>query len=190
MGTRGLIGFAAEGKARMAYNHWDSYPSGLGLTALSIARDPAKLARLRDIDWRKVKSVDESAEPDEAEFDRLKALGHWQNVSSGRDYYALFRDLQGDPLALLECGYWFEGVEFAADSLFCEWAYVIDLDANALEVYEGFQKEPHAEGRFASMKPGTDGYYPVKLVGSVPLDDLPCDDEFVAMFDSDDEDEE
>jgi hypothetical protein len=30
MGTRGLIGFIIKGVKKGAYNHWDSYPEGLG----------------------------------------------------------------------------------------------------------------------------------------------------------------
>lgn len=30
MGTRGLLGLIVQGKRHAAYNHWDSYPSGLG----------------------------------------------------------------------------------------------------------------------------------------------------------------
>ena len=30
MGTRGLLGFILRGKRHAAYNHWDSYPNGLG----------------------------------------------------------------------------------------------------------------------------------------------------------------
>ena len=32
--------------------------------------------------------------------------------------------------------------EFAADSLFCEFAYVIDMDNNRVEVYQGFNHSP------------------------------------------------
>jgi len=30
MGTRGLLGFIINGARRGSYNHWDSYPQGLG----------------------------------------------------------------------------------------------------------------------------------------------------------------
>lgn len=30
MGTRGLLGFIIAGRRRASYNHFDSYPSGLG----------------------------------------------------------------------------------------------------------------------------------------------------------------
>jgi len=40
---------------------------------------------------------------------------------------------------------------FAKDSLFCEWAYVVDLDKETLEIYQGFN-QGSVKGRFASLK--------------------------------------
>jgi len=65
---------------------------------------------------------------------------------------------------------------FANDSLFCEMAFVIDLDTKMLEVYKGFNREPVPEGeRFAHMNDLLDGdgkpreFFPVKLVLSRPI---------------------
>ena len=53
--------------------------------------------------------------------------------------------------------------------MFCEWAYVIDLQKGTFEVYEGFQKEPISEDErfysfFEQPEHRTDAYYPVKKV--------------------------
>lgn len=34
MGTRGLLGFIIKGVKKGTYNHWDSYPTGLGLAIM------------------------------------------------------------------------------------------------------------------------------------------------------------
>jgi hypothetical protein len=76
--------------------------------------------------------------------------------------------------------------EFARDSLFCEWAFVLDLDNEVLEVHKGFQKRPHKRGRFHDLQPegrksvSGDSYYPVALAAEFPFAGLPeTDDEFV-----------
>lgn len=69
---------------------------------------------------------------------------------------------------------------FAGNSASCEWAYVIDLDAGTLEIYEGFNRTPTPPGsRFPSgagwlESPGY-GYHPVRLVRTYDLSALPAD---------------
>ena len=66
-------------------------------------------------------------------------------------------------------------VDFVANGLLCEWVYVVDLDSNTFEIYQGFQIHP-SENRFSSMFEGViNGYYPPKLVATYPLDELPTD---------------
>jgi hypothetical protein len=66
--------------------------------------------------------------------------------------------------------------DFPADSLFCEWAYVFDIDNMKLEVYKGFQTKPHTKGRFAATTAQRDSsasgetYYPVKLTKVFDVD--------------------
>jgi hypothetical protein len=41
--------------------------------------------------------------------------------------------------------------EFIKDSLFCEYAYIINLDTELLEFYTGFNKNKDAKGRYAKL---------------------------------------
>ena len=94
-------------------------------------------------------------------------------------------------IATMDIGPYLEDdINFAADSLFCEWAYVIDLDKRTFEVYEGFNKEPlNEDERFFFLEEksykehrGVDQYHPVKLVKSWSLDELPTGEEFLGAF--------
>jgi hypothetical protein len=44
--------------------------------------------------------------------------------------------------------------EFLADSLFCEWAYVLNLAERVVECYRGVNQEPGGPGRYAGLGPG------------------------------------
>ncbi len=81
-------------------------------------------------------------------------------------------------------------LEFVKDSLMCEWAYVIDLDNNVLEVYEGFNNKPvPADNRFQldadevarETADGSSKYYPVVLMQKFALNDLPDNETFVKL---------
>ena len=83
-----------------------------------------------------------------------------------------------------------DSLNFANDSLSCRWGYVIDLDKNTFEVYEGANKTPLDETeRFYTMQDKLKPidildttYYPVKYVVGFDLDDLPTEEEFLENF--------
>jgi hypothetical protein len=84
-----------------------------------------------------------------------------------------------------------DSLEFAKDSLFCEWAYVVDFDKNVFEVYEGFNKSPVDPGeRFYFNGEMDKDYYPVRLRKSYSLDNLPSIVDFVEELEPRDSEEE
>lgn len=155
MGTRGLVGVVIDGEIKSSYNHWDSYPSGLGVkvveTVQGFLSSPDGLANLKN-KARAMTLVNEDEQPTVEQATRF--LGHADTeVSTGaiQEWYVLLRKLQGDLAGMLEAGVMIDGSGFELDSLFCEWAYLVDLDREVLEVYQGFQTERHDKGRWAGL---------------------------------------
>ena len=174
MGTRNLTIVYSNGEYKVAqYGQWDGYPEGLGVQLLKYLKG-ININELRnavnDCTYLSKEDFDEiNKNIDEAKKDNPRFS--WQKF-----YPELSRDTGGDILELIM----FKNktklqnsLNFAADSLFCEWAYVIDLDKNTYEVYEGFNKEPLDESeRFYFLTPIAEKeyrenpkeYYPVKFV--------------------------
>jgi hypothetical protein len=177
MGTRGAVGFYKKinGRAihKVAYNHFDSYPSGLGDGVL-------KMISERSIDdlnemFDKITMVNENKKPNAKQVKRCKELGLVNlGVSSQSvdDWYCILRNAQGSLESYADVGFMGDGFSFMGDSLFCEWAYIINLTDNTLEVYEGFQRSK-PKGRYSRRGKNSDGYYWVGLVASYPLDEIP-----------------
>lgn len=187
MGTRGFVGFVVDKTEKIAYNHWDSYPGGLGVDVLAWLRGVDRDGAAEQV--RNLRLVEAGSVPTPEDVERY---AKWADLSVSRqstdDWYCLLRKTQGDPAAMLEAGVIEDAGNFPACSLFAEWGYVADFDQGVFEVYEGFQKEPHDQGRFAHLA-GEDGYQPVKLVASWPLDDLPDEAGFYLATNRSDEDE-
>lgn len=173
MGTRGSFGTLSNGTLKLTYNHWDSYPEGLGtdlakqLVKLLEKHDQTSLKALADL----VTVVDSDSKPTK---EQIKKLSKWTdlNVSekSTDDWYCVLRDLQGKlDVILEEAGFMVDGNDFPKESLFCEWAYVANFDDMTLEIYKGFQTAKHSKGRFADPA-CTEEYKPVKLVKTLKLD--------------------
>lgn len=83
-------------------------------------------------------------------------------------------------------------IEFATDTVFCEWVWVIDLDANTFEAYTGYHSETLTdEDRFFFLlKNDKDAVSAVKLVTKWELNNLPSEEEFMDFFYHEEEYEE
>jgi len=132
MGTRGLVGWKIDDKEHGMYNHWDSYPSGLG-------RDVINILKHLDLDQfknnaKKVIFVNEEAKaPEELQIKYQK----FSNLSVGKqdlsNWYCLLREIQGsDVLKVIESG----EVEHIFDcNDYHVWGYILNCDLNQLEVH-------------------------------------------------------
>jgi hypothetical protein len=194
MGTRGTLGFVIDGEEKLAYNHHDSYPTGIGVDVLSWARGVESWDDVRE-QARALMFVSDDVPPTVAQIERLG--GNKLDVPTGtltlrkdQSWYDLLYDTQGKPAAILEAGFMENASTFPMDGLFCEWGYVIDLDHEMLEVYRGFQKAPHDKGRFGKRPvdvwhKNTD-YYPIAMVAAWSLRELPSESEFLDGCGADD----
>jgi len=149
MSTRGLYGIRKNGIDKATYNHFDSYPDGLGwdVVRFCLDNDIDSLDRFFDL----IELVNENDMPTKEQVEHCTSLGlDDTNVSqkSLYDWYCLLRNMQGNfgMYQKMIDGrnkiYMIDNIDFIKDSLFCEFAYIINLDDNVLEFYSGFQHEP------------------------------------------------
>lgn len=187
MGTRGAWGFYKDGKHKVQYNQFDTYPEGLGEQVRRFCADHTveELNQLCD----GIELVGE-APPTPEQVDKCKkakVVDLGVSNQSLSDWYCLLRKTQYDPELTCKVDFIKDSESFLGDSLFCEYAYLINLDEETLEVYTGFQKSK-PEGRYSEL-PNDDGYYAVGLVNTYKLNDLPGDTrDFVPDEDEGDED--
>lgn len=196
MGTRHLIAVLTDGEYKVAqYGQWDGYPEGQGRDILAHLatmdhqqfREKCRAARFMSEDEIEEKWAQQGAKKGSA----FVSMDICDRVT--KKHPELSRDTAAGILKLIHerppgIGL-SNSLTFAGDSLFCEWAYVIDFDKGTFEVFRGFNKEPLAEGeRFRDMPRAKDSeYHPVKFVHSWPLDQLPAADEFLETFKTEDE---
>ena len=190
MSTRGLYGIKKDGEIKATYNHWDSYPSNLGKNIVEFCSNNT-IEQLNEF-FDLIELVDEDTKPTDEQIKYCVDAGYYnEHVSneSTDDWYCLLHGLMGDfdeyqgLIDNFKHIYMIDNIDFIKDSLFCEYAYIINLDTEMLEFYEGFQKEPQ-DGNCFGEKPNDSGYYPCKLVSETPLDwtnDYYIDD-FVTMM--------
>jgi hypothetical protein len=166
MGTRGLYGIRKNGVDKTTYNHYDSYPEVLGEDIVGFIKTTTieEMNRIYD----KIEMVNDSFVPSDAELVAWKLT---DKIGEKFDWYSFLREFQGNLDAYKgDLKYMMDDSDFILESLFCEWAYIINLDHNVLEIYKGFQTKPN-DGRYVKKKEGE--YYPCKLVATFSLKDIP-----------------
>lgn len=204
MGTRNLtMVINQKGETKVAqYGQWDGYPEGQGVTCLEFLTNC-------DLDLFK-KQLDKLEFFTDEEIEKLDE--NFDLVLQERPY--LTRDLGAKILRAIHEGVWttenhYTGVkttkeftvdklvdnsDFAADSLFCEWAYVIDLQKETFEVYKGWNKDLINENeRFSSLEPQEKAnggiYHPIRLEKEFKLSELPTKEEFLEVLNQEEDED-
>lgn len=198
MGTRHLTMVVLNKKIKVAqYGQWDGYLSGQGenifkfiyknlsapnsVKLITGGKNP-NLEKFKKIISKCTWATKEELENAWNKHSKNKdGMGMEEYTSYSKEFPQFSRDtgstilqllLKAGPLPLND------ETAFAADSLFCEWAYLLDLDKQVLEIYEGFNTKPLPKGeRFAKLKAKNEKnssgetYYPIKLWKKVPFDE-------------------
>lgn len=144
MGTRGYIGIRMNETDKGGFNHYDSYPSCLGKALLEFLNGKSKEELKHLFDEIGKKEIPEDEYPCVWDFDK----------NCINPDIRIYND-------------------FLKESLWCEYAYIVNLDNNTFEFYEGFNTNPNAKGRYAHycVDEGKK-YYGVKLKRVIPLNDI------------------
>lgn len=185
MGTRNLICVVKDEQYRVAqYCQWDGYPPGQGKTAFNFLTEQMNEKLFRE-QLDKVKHL--SPEEVKACWEGFGAKGQLVPLAICDRFAAALPHLERgfganilnyvqttpNPEVSLQ-------LEFAGDSLFCEWAYVVDMDRRTLEVYRGFNKKPlgaHARFKFLEKYRQEKGgerpnpYFPISRISSNSFED-------------------
>jgi len=197
MGTRHLTIVKHNGKTFGQYGQWDGYPEGCGVSVLWFIKErmdekrlKVGLAAAKFLDTDEISARWKKHGADGSGFVNMEVAS-----SFGREFPQLDSDMGSKILDYLqesESPEVNDSLLFAADSLFCEWAWMLDLDNQTLRCFKGWNQKPLEDGQFfADMTPERQGeYWPVREVCSFQFDvaKTMSEADFLAYF-KDEEDE-
>lgn len=185
MGTRGTYGFRKGGVDKLAYNHFDSYPSGLGAGIVKFCENTS-IEQMNEI-FDKIIMVDEGIKPTEDQIKEVEKYNGHLLGHSDDEWYNLLRNTQGElDFYKGDLRYMINANGFIENSLFCEHGYIINLDTNELEYWVGFQQSPQAGNRYGETKADSEEYYPCKLKNTFSLSKL--SEDVISIMEQDEED--
>ncbi|KDR70121.1 hypothetical protein GALMADRAFT_254952 [Galerina marginata CBS 339.88] len=150
MGTRGLLGFIIRSSQRhAAYNHFDSYPTGLGKKIvefiLSLTTEEYDImARLvSEITWVEYESTPSLDLQERYQNAGFANITYYHDGTASK-WHCLLHNTQGAPaLRAIRSGalqHMVENISFLEEGMFCEWSYFIDFEGRKLETWEDTQK--------------------------------------------------
>lgn len=182
MGTRGLFGLRKNNKDKTTYNHFDSYPSCLGEEMVEYVKNHSKekMTALYD----KLIMVD--GEFNTSQFTEEQKERYKEFIKKNKDeidaeenmsMYWFLREFQGKLYKYdeyPEIDLMLDESWFIKDSLSCEWAYIINLDTEKLEIWEGWQEKPQENNRYGIEK--DNGFYPCALVKEIDIEKIKLED--------------
>lgn len=203
MGTRGAWGFRTDGIDKVMYNHFDSYPAVLGANVVEAIRAVSNETIAQVARELELIDLDHQPTAEQLEIIQRLSISEMDEVYKNGQWYWLtrrahFRPLYWFPDVEIQVqwttykdgkydveGYcistgdrylrWMvDGHEFLHNSLFCEFAYIMNVDIHALEIYHGVTEGPEdGEGRYVSEQiDDQKEYWGVPLVGVMPFEEV------------------
>lgn len=148
MGHRNIVGTLKNGVLHGSYAQWGGYPTGTPREFQTKLREflNEKDYTLSEV-WELLRTkVDEMTYVDEGESptpDQAEKYAHLTDgrVSTGGDWYATLRNLQGNIVGMLMEGIATDQPNFLKDSLFCEYGMILDFDSDKVVLLRGFNKD-------------------------------------------------
>lgn len=174
MGTRNLtIVINKNGEIKVAqYGQYDGHPEGQGVVILKFLLNKNLKEFQNKLDncyFFKDDDIDKNW--------TIKEYPQLNRTLGASILNYIYENVKNNKIGLIDKS------DFAYDSLFCEWAYVIDFSKNVFEIYKGFQdKILDKNQRFYKNTANEFGYYAVKMIDSYSLNDLPTIEEFCYNF--------
>lgn len=193
MGTRHLIAVQLNEEYKVAqYGQWDGYPEGQGLDVLDFLS--SWLLPFFEEKLHRVRFLDEEVMDKEFVVSYNKNAPIWSSDQDNRTHSQrrwfenyISRDLGSDILRNIATSDDKEillknSIDFAGNSLFCEWGYVIDFDSRTFEIYEGYNKSPLSDSdRFFNIERDRNScYHQIALVKKYDLLNLPTKGMFLS----------
>lgn len=137
MGTRGFIGLTDDTRTVTIYNHFDSYPTGLGVWVAQFVRD-ADLDKAAE-QFKAAVVVDEQVGPTPEQRAVLERK-HFDGLDG--DWYSILREFQGQLGEYLNAGFlptWHvdkpDAMLTSTDS-WLEYGYRVDFTTQTVDVYK------------------------------------------------------
>lgn len=189
MSTRGIVCVQKDNQYKFAMaNHYDSYPEGLGVDVLKLVKEhrigiEQNLHLVEMVSRNEILSKCYILAGSKTNYENMKMFDRSETMEKVLGIMDLQFDSPVDLLEDIANGEKIkieDGLRFAAESLMCEYGYVINLDDKKLEVYIGFNTIPLSPNeRFAELEVRHNKYYQIKKICEFDITNLPTEDEFL-----------
>jgi len=171
MGTRSLIVIRNKGVMFGQYVQFDGYPDGVGVGVLN------ELKRLSHDALRRGFQRARFLTQEQASAAWLAKTAPQLSREYGEAILEYFAKTKAPEV--------YNEIKFAAESLMCEWAWMVDFDSSLFRAFKGFNKAPlPRDAIFKSFEEGRpdEKYFPIREVTSWSLRKLPSEGSFLGRF--------
>ena len=175
MNNKGCWGFhrGIENATKVTLNNLDAYPEFLGHDVVTFVKS-SSLKQLNEI-FDTIILTNHHDNPTKQQLKECKKItGLKVSKKTHYTWQYVLEDSQGKPnLYKKGLKYMLNAKNFTTDNFRYDWAYIINLDENILEIYKGGNKKaPRSCSRYTTTIP-KEGFYSCEIVTAFPLEKIP-----------------